>query len=138
MRVTTRGQYGVRAMVELARCYGQGPVSLARVAESQNLPQAYLEQLFRSLKEKGLVRSKRGPSGGYMLAREPKRISIGQIVRAVEGPIIPAPCASEDLENCDCEWVEECVVRPVWVKLRESIGSVLDSTTLADVRDGHV
>jgi len=125
-------------MVELARCYGKGPVSLARLAESQSLPQAYLEQLFRSLKQKGLVRSKRGPSGGYMLVREPKLISIGQVVRAVEGPIAPVACASEELENCDCEWVEECAVRPVWVKLRESIDSVLDSTTLADVKDGHV
>lgn len=135
MRLGTRGQYGVRAMVELAHGYGEGPVPLARLSERQGLPRAYLERLLRELKGKGLVASRRGAAGGYMLARRPELISVGQVIRALEGPLAPVACASEDAQDCHCERMKECTVKPVWVRLRQSMGAVLDATTLADLKE---
>ncbi len=133
MRLSTRGEYGVRTMVELASAYGTGPVSLGRIADSENLSLAYLEQLIAVLRREGLVESVRGAHGGYQLAMAPEKISVGDIVRALEGPIAPVDCVAEGKEGrCGRETV--CATRSVWVSVRDRIAETLDSVTLADLK----
>jgi Rrf2 family transcriptional regulator, cysteine metabolism repressor len=131
---STKGEYGVRLMVELARHYGHGPVSLSEIADHEALPRPYLEQLVASLREAGLVASTRGARGGYALTREPAEIPMGTVLRALEGPIAPMICASEDpLHAGLCDRTGFCTVNLLWVKVREAIGVALDSMTLADL-----
>jgi Rrf2 family cysteine metabolism transcriptional repressor len=133
MKLSTREQYGVRAMVELARFYGQGPLPLAEVSRLQNISLAYLEQIVAPLREAGLVMSTRGAHGGYHLAHEPQAITVGDVLRALEGPIAPVQCVSEVRQADRCEREEVCLTRSVWEKVRDSIVNALDSTTLADL-----
>lgn len=133
MKVSTRGEYGVRAMVALAHGFGNGPMSITEIARQSNVPPAYLEQLIAPLRRASLVESKRGARGGYMLAREPELIRIGDIYRVMEGPVAPMDCVSEDLSDQTCPLIDGCETRPVWLKVRDSIIDALDSTTLADL-----
>ena len=111
LHFSTRGEYGVRLMVELARHLGGGPVSLSEMADHENLPRPYLEQLVVSLREAGLVTSTRGARGGYELARDPAEIRMSQVIQALEGPIAPMVCASEDpLHAGACERAGYCNV----------------------------
>jgi Rrf2 family protein len=131
---STRGEYGVRLMVELARHFGHGPVSLAEVAEHEELPRAYLEQLVISLREAGLVTSTRGARGGYALARDPGAIRMGEVIRALEGPIAPMVCASEDPADAAlCGRTGFCTVNVLWVKVRDAVAGALDELSLADL-----
>ena len=135
---STKGEYGVRLMVELARHYGRGPMSLSEVADHEELPQPYLEQLVGSLRQAGLVGSTRGAHGGYALTRDPAEIPMGAVLRALEGPIAPMVCASEDPAHAGlCGRTGFCTVNLLWVKVREAIGSALDSVTLADLARPH-
>ncbi len=135
MKISSRGEYGVRAMVALARNYGDGPVSLASVAKDSSVPPAYLEQLIAPLRKAGLVESKRGARGGYQLSRPPTAIRVGEVYRVMEGPVAPMDCVSEDPADQTCPLIEGCETRPVWLKVRDSIAEALDSTTLADLVD---
>ena len=131
---STRGEYGVRMMVELARHHGSGPISLTEMADHESLPRPYLEQLVVSLREAGLVQSTRGAHGGYELTREPAEIRMGEVIRALEGPIAPMICASEDPAHAGiCERMGFCNVNHLWVTVRTAISSALDSITLADL-----
>jgi Rrf2 family protein len=120
-------------MLELALNYDPNePTPLFKIAEKQLISEGYLEQMMTVLRKGGLVRSVRGAQGGYLLSREPARITAGEIVRCLEGPLGPTSCVSEeDPENCIRS--EFCVTRPLWEKVREAISSVLDGTTLADM-----
>jgi Rrf2 family transcriptional regulator, cysteine metabolism repressor len=121
-------------MVQLGRHYGGGPVSLAGVAGEEDLPRAYLEQLAMALREAGLVVSTRGAHGGYALARPPDQIGMGQILRALEGPIVPMICASDDPEHATtCDRTSRCTVNLLWVRVRDAIATTLDSMSLADL-----
>jgi Rrf2 family protein len=133
MKVSTRGEYGVRAMVALARHYGEGPMSITDIARVSSVPPAYLEQLIAPLRRASLVQSKRGARGGYILARAPEQVRIGEIYRVMEGPVAPMDCVSENLADQTCPLIDNCETRPVWLKMRDSIVDVLDSTTLADL-----
>ena len=131
---STRGEYGVRLMMELARHYGSGPISLTEMADHESLPRPYLEQLVISLREAGLVLSTRGAHGGYELALPPEQIRMGTVVRVLEGPIAPMICASEDPSHAGiCERTGFCNVNLLWVKVRNAITDALDSVTLADL-----
>lgn len=134
MKLSTRSHYGLRAMADLARSYGKGPVSLTDIAEAEGLSLAYLEQLIAALRRAKLVVATRGVHGGYQLAREPRSITVGDIVRVLEGPLAPVWCASEEASESSCERQSDCVTREVWVKIRDSIAKVLDSTSLDDMR----
>jgi len=128
VRLSTRGRYGVRAIYELATRYGKGPVPLKEIAERQAIPEHYLEQLMATLRKAGIVTSVRGAQGGYELARPPSEISVGEVVRVVEGPISLAECVG-DLSSTDgCERADECAMRLLWERLRDCINRVLDST----------
>jgi Rrf2 family transcriptional regulator, cysteine metabolism repressor len=131
---STKGEYGVRLMVQLGRHYGQGPASLADVAAEEDLPRAYLEQLVMSLRDAGLVVSTRGAHGGYQLARAPHEIRMSDVLRALEGPIAPMICASDDPEHAtSCDRSARCTVNVLWVRVRDAIAGALDSMTLADL-----
>ena len=131
---STRGEYGVRLMVELARHHGTGPISLTEMADHESLPRPYLEQLVVSLREAGLVNSTRGAHGGYELTRAPADIRMGEVLRALEGPIAPMVCASEDPAHAGiCERMGFCNVNHLWMTVRNAITTALDSITLADL-----
>lgn len=133
MKISTRGEYGVRAMVALARHYGDGPMSIAAVAKESSVPYAYLEQLIVPLRKAGLVESKRGAQGGYRLSRPPELMLVGEVYRVMEGPVAPMDCVSEDPAEQTCPLIEGCETRPVWLRVRDSIVDALDSMTLADL-----
>ena len=131
---STKGEYGVRLMVQLGRHYGTGPASLAEIATEEDLPRAYLEQLVVSLREAGLVTSTRGAHGGYELGRPPATITMTEVLRALEGPIAPMLCASEDPEHATvCDRTTRCTVNLLWVRVRDAVSGALDSMTLADL-----
>jgi Rrf2 family protein len=133
MKVSSRGEYGVRAMVTLARHYGLGPISIAAMARESAVPSSYLEQLIGPLRKAGLVESRRGAHGGYQLTRSPDRVVVGEVYRVMEGPVAPMDCVSEDVADQTCPLIEGCETRPVWLKVRDSIVDALDSLTLADL-----
>ncbi|WP_406676515.1 RrF2 family transcriptional regulator [Moorella sp. ACPs] len=132
MKLSTRGEYGLRAMFDLAQHYGEGPIPIKSVAERQDISEHYLEQLIAVLRKAGLVKSVRGAQGGYILSRDPEEITVGDIIRVLEGPIAPVECLNAS-EGEGCERAETCVTRGIWEKVRDSISSVLDSFTLADM-----
>lgn len=134
---STRGEYGVRLMVELARHHGAGPLSLSEIADHEGLPRPYLEQLVVNLREAGLVTSTRGARGGYQLVRPPTEIRMGEVLRALEGPIVPMICASEDpVHALECARVGFCTINVMWIRVREAITGALDSLSLADLSRG--
>jgi Rrf2 family transcriptional regulator, cysteine metabolism repressor len=133
MKISTRGEYGMRAMVALARQYGNGPVALTTVAQEATVPAAYLEQLMGVLRRAGLVSSTRGAHGGYALSRPPEAISTGEVYRTLEGPVAPMECVSEIEPEELCPLLDGCATRVVWLKVRDNIVEALDSTTLADL-----
>jgi Rrf2 family transcriptional regulator, cysteine metabolism repressor len=121
-------------MVQLARHFGTGPVSLAGIAAEEDLPRAYLEQLVVSLRDAGLVASTRGAHGGYELTRPPETIAMGEVLRALEGPIAPMLCATDDPEHAIvCDRSARCTVNVLWVRVRDAVTDALDSMTLADL-----
>lgn len=135
MRISTRGEYGVRAMFDLAINHGQGPISLKTIAERQVISEHYLEQLMAALRKAGLVTSKRGAQGGYELAYSPDEIKVGDIVRVLEGPITPLDCLAVNTGTGPyCAQPEQCVLRGLWKSLQDSMEQVLDNTTLEDLR----
>ena len=123
----------MRLMVDLARHWGTGSVSLHAVAEREDLPEAYLEQLVAVLRRAGLVNGKRGAGGGYMLAREPGDITAGEVVRALEGPIEPQICTAEGEAILNCVHEPSCGTRLLWVKLQATIAGALDALTLSEL-----
>lgn len=132
MKLSTKGQYGVRAMFDLAQHYGQGPISLKSVAERQDISEHYLEQLIAVLRKAGLVNSVRGALGGYVLAKDPESITVGDIIRVLEGPVAPVDCVNDDLPD-RCARAAQCITKEIWAKVRDSIEQVIDSITLADM-----
>jgi Rrf2 family cysteine metabolism transcriptional repressor len=121
-------------MVQLGRHYGTGPASLAEIAAEEDLPRAYLEQLVVNLREAGLVISTRGAHGGYELGRHPAAITMTEVLRALEGPIAPMLCASDDPEHATlCDRSSRCTVNLLWVRVRDAVAGALDSMTLADL-----
>jgi len=121
-------------MVQLGRRHGSGPASLAEIALEEDLPRAYLEQLVMSLRDAGLVRSTRGARGGYELTRDPAAVRMSDVLRALEGPIAPMVCASEDAEHAViCDRSSRCTVSILWVRIRDAVTSTLDSMSLADL-----
>ena len=134
MEVSTRGRYGVRAMLRLALLSRGGAIliPLRIVAEMEDISLQYLEQLFLELKKAGLVRSVRGANGGYSLNRRPEEIRVGDIVRVLEGPLAPVACVITD-SPAECRRTGDCVARKIWAEVHKSVSCVLDGMTLASV-----
>ncbi|MBM7623233.1 RrF2 family transcriptional regulator [Sporohalobacter salinus] len=134
MKLSTKGRYGVRAMVDLAlHCNEKGATPLHSIAERQNISEHYLEQLIATLRKAGLVNSVRGAHGGYLLAKDPGEITVKDIIQTLEGPIAPSECVAEESEN-NCENIDDCITRLIWKKLQNTINEVLSSITLEDLR----
>lgn len=132
MRVSTKGRYGVRAMFELARNYGSYPVSVKTIAEQQEISLSYLEQILNQLSKARLVRSVKGPGGGFLLAKKPEEIKIIDIILALGETVNPVFCV-EDLEDNQCPRAQSCVARLLWKKLGNKLREVLENTTLKDL-----
>ncbi|MFO7956679.1 MAG: Rrf2 family transcriptional regulator [Candidatus Brocadiia bacterium] len=132
MRLSARARYGSRAMLDLALHFGQGPVSLREVCERQEVSESYMENLMAPLRHSGLVRTERGRHGGYALARNPAQITLGDIVRALDGPLEPVHCVNSPDE---CDRSAECVTRLMWEGLKDAADGYLDSVTLADMAE---
>ncbi|HTG01570.1 MAG TPA: Rrf2 family transcriptional regulator [Nitrospirota bacterium] len=128
MKLSTRGKYGVRAVFEIARHYGKGPITIKEIADRQGISFSYLEQILHRLGKAGVIESVRGPAGGYLLARKPAELTIGDIVRTLEGPIALSHCL-EPGEGSDCYQADDCVARMVWTKVGKKIEEALDSIT---------
>ena len=130
MKLSTRGRYGIHAMFDLAQNYGGDPQPVKAIAERQGLSEAYLEQLFAVLRREGLIKSVRGAQGGYMLARAPEEISVGDVLRALEGGLSLLDCLSEDDacgKSCDCP------TRSVWLRMQNGLQEIVDGITLKDI-----
>lgn len=123
MKISTKGRYGLTIMIELAKHYGGGPIPLRQIAAEKELSEAYLEQLVSPLRNSGLVKSVRGAYGGYMLSRPPVEISAADVVRVLEGPI-------QIVEGIE---TEEPAQRELWMRIRDAVKNVLDTTTLDDL-----
>ena len=134
MRITTKTRYGTRAMVDIGEHYGRGPVSLRELAERQGVSMKYMEQIVPLLKASGLIRSARGAQGGYVLAKEPREISLHDIVHALVGSWSLVDCLDDDKL---CERAKECVTYEIWHDIQTAIYKILDATTLADMIDRH-
>src|SRR5262245_20516079 len=135
LRVSTRGEYGVRLMVDLARHYGGRARSLTEISQAEGLELKiqYLEQLVKCVREQGLVESTRGAHGGYRLSRPPEEIQMGEVVRTLEGPIAPMICATEGEMGVICDRLDGCSTKYLWARVRDAITGTLDAITLADV-----
>ncbi len=133
MKVSAKEQYGLRAIAELADQYGKGPISLNDVAEAQGISLAYLEQVIRDLRDAELVSSTRGAHGGYELVRPPHEITVGEVLRALEGDILPVQCVRHADARL-CERSEACAARTVWERVHRRVVDVLDGMTLADLQ----
>ena len=141
MMFSTKAEYGIRVMVELARRAGDEPVPLAEIAEHGGLPLAYLEHLVARLRKADLVASRRGSRGGYMLARPAAEITMAEVVEALEGSIAPIECISEAADGSivcarEASPAEQCPTKLLWTRVRFSIVSTLRETTLADLLRG--
>lgn len=134
-QLSKRTQYSLRALYALTRKYGEGPVLITSLAQEETIPKKFLEQILLALKSTGFVASKKGKGGGYVLAQPPENITIGSVIRAIEGPLAPLPCASEtQFRKCDeCVDVQTCGTRIVMRQVRDAMADILDNTSLAAV-----
>ncbi|MES2697171.1 MAG: Rrf2 family transcriptional regulator [Verrucomicrobiota bacterium] len=136
MKLSKRGEYALRTLINLgiAKDVGRTLVQVSELSENEQLPIKFLEQIMQTLKEGGLVTSVRGKFGGYRLAREPKEITIGSVVRLVDGPLAPIGCVSQSAyEKCTCPDEAHCGLRMLMLDVRNAIAGILDRYTLADV-----
>jgi Rrf2 family protein len=133
--LSKKGKYALHAMILLAQGYRRGPVRIADLAERGKMPKKFLELILLGLKNQGLLSSKKGRGGGYALARPPERITMGEVIRMVDGPLAPTPCVSKSAyRRCEeCADERTCGIRLIMKQVRDSIAGILDNTTFADV-----
>ncbi len=132
MRISHRCEYALRALLELAKSSGEGPVRIEAIARRQTIPKKFLANLLVQLKRGRFVQSKKGPEGGYYLAVPARQIKLGEVVRFIDGPIGPIQCVSETLGE-RCEIGGRCGYFPVWKRVRDAVAQIVDGTTVADV-----
>lgn len=134
MRITTTSRYGVRAVFDVAYHGGGQPTQIKDVARRQDISQRYLEQIFNKLLKAGLLKSRRGPRGGYMLAKDPSEISVGEIINAAQGPIVPVRCLEDDGPGThSCDIVDSCITRHVWEETQRLLVEYFGSVSIADL-----
>jgi Rrf2 family protein len=130
-----KSKYALKAMIVLAKEYGQGPVLIADIARREEIPRKFLELILLELRNRGILQSKKGKGGGYFLGRSPHKITLGEVLRDIEGPLAPIGCVSQTAyARCeDCRHERTCGIRMVMKDVRDATAKILDSTTLADV-----
>lgn len=132
--ISQKCQYALRAIFELARHYGGGPVKIADIAQAQAIPQKFLEAILGQLKQGGFVQSIRGVEGGYLLLKEPAQLSVGEVLQFVQGPIGPVGCVVGDGQT-DCPLTGRCVFLPMWERVRKAVSDIYYNTTFQDLLD---
>ncbi len=133
MKVSTKGDYGIRALIELTHHFGEPrPTQSGEIAARQNIPESYLEQLLTTLRRAGFIRSVRGPQGGHALVRDPGELRVSEVIEALEGSILPIDCLDD---GSPCSKSGGCAQREMWQTVREAILNVLDSTTIGDLAE---
>ena len=137
LKVSTKGRYGLIAMIDIAAHQSSGSVSLKSVALRNELPESYLEHLICALRKAGLVKSTRGAFGGYVLAKPPSAISMGDVLRVLEGPLSPVGCLVSD-GHVPTHACEKCVTRPVWQRMYSTVNNILDNTLLEDLANDYL
>lgn len=130
MKISTRGRYGLRALVELARHYGKRPVEMGRIAKREEVSRKYLHALFTSLKSTGLIRGVRGSGGGYVLVKEPSKVTLWEVLNVLEGSLSLVPCVED---KSFCKRARSCVARETWERLSKAMESHLSKVTLSDL-----
>lgn len=133
MKISTKGRYALRMLVDLAQHRNNGFISLKEVSERQNISKKYLEQIVPSLNKGNILRTNRGPQGGYYLAVDPDKCTVGEVLRLTEGSLSPVDCGAQ--EPVECERSEDCVTLPIWQGLNRVINEYLDGITLQDLLD---
>ncbi len=134
--LSSRAKYATRALLDLSNHTNEGPIQIHDIAERQNIPLKFLEQILLAMKRTGFVRSRKGPGGGYELAVPAEDIMLGAVVRALDGPLAPISCVSvSGYLECGCPDPEVCGLRTVWKEAREALVEVLDKTSFAEIRD---
>ena len=134
MVVSQKSQYALRAIFELAKHHGQGPIKNAAIAQAQAIPPRFLEVILNQLKQTGILESKRGSDGGYYLVRLPRKLTIGQVLKIMQGPFEPVECVSKGTAN-KCPLYGDCVFLPLWENVREVVSEVYDNKTFQDLMD---
>lgn len=135
--LSKKAKYALRALYYLSREYGKGPILIATVAEAEHIPRKFLELILLQMRDRGLVESRKGKGGGYSLSKPPDQITIGSVIRIIDGPIAPLPCASETAyRKCEeCMDERRCGTKLVMRQVRDAMVAILDHTTLADVNN---
>ena len=133
--LSNKAKYGLKAMLHLAEREGQGGVLVADIAETQTIPKKFLDTILLEMKNSGLLHSKKGKGGGYMLARPAAKITVGQIIRILDGPLAPIPCVSQTAYRpcLDCRDEAACQIRRVMGQVRDATAAILDNTSLIDM-----
>ena len=133
MKISAKGDYATRALQDLAIHYDQGPVPIETIAHRQGLPVRYLEQLLLGLKRAGFVGSRRGVNGGYYLAKPPREITIGQVMRVMDGPVAPIFCVTPAGRREVCPKEGACALQDIWAQVRDAVSRIVDVTTFEDI-----
>lgn len=133
MRITTTSRYGVRAIFDVAYHGGGHPTQIKDISRRQKISQRYLEQIFNKLLKAGLLKSRRGPRGGYLLARDPAEITVGDIITAAQGPIVPVHCLAERDKKKKCDMLDSCITKHVWRETQRILDDYYKSVSIADL-----
>ncbi len=134
MNLSQKCQYAIRAILELAKHHGEGPVAISQIAANQAIPQRFLENILNELRPTGLIQSRRGIQGGYLLTRDPAAISVGEIIRLVEGPLDPVKCIGDRNGPC-CPIKDHCSLFGLWTRAKEAVEEVYDNANFRDLVD---
>ena len=137
IRISQKCQYALRTLLELTRRQGTGPVPVSEVAQVQSIPQRFLELIVRDLRRAGILHSRRGTRGGYILARDPAELTVGEIIRLFDGPLGPVDCTACGGQR-ECPLVGQCSFSALWNDAGEAMASVYDSTSFQDLHDRHL
>ncbi len=140
MRISTKGRYGLRAVIDLALHYSQGPVSIRAIAEREGISDSYLEQVFSALKKGGLVKASRGANGGYTLAVAPGKITAGKVIKLLEGDLSPVFCVEKGENSSDedkCKNASECRAYPFWCGLDRVVDEYVESITIKQLAENR-
>ena len=135
--ISQKCQYAIRAIFELARRYGQGPVKIADISKAQAVPSRFLEVILSQLKQAGFVQSRRGAAGGYVLAHPPSQMTVGEVVRFVEGPQVPVECMIGRTVK-GCRLSGRCVFMGMWKRAAKAVSDIYDGTTFQDLLDEEI
>jgi Rrf2 family transcriptional regulator, cysteine metabolism repressor len=134
--VSQKCQYAVRAVFELAKQYGHGPIKISEIAEAQDIPLRFLEVILNQLRRAGFVQSRRGAEGGYLLARQPEKVMVGEIVQFIDGPMVPVACMTEKTAR-ECALQGNCVFIGMWKRAAKAVSDVYDMTSFRDLINEH-